>query len=130
MVLFDPLADALSVIKNAESVGKTSCVVRPASKMIGNVLNVMKEGGYLESFEYVEDGKAGVFEVKLAGAINVCGSIKPRYSIGIEDFEKWEKRYLPAKNFGVLVLTTSKGVLSHHEAREQNVGGKLLAYVY
>lgn len=130
MVLFDPLADALSVIKNAEKVGKTSCVIRPASKVIGNVLNVMKEGGYLESFEFVEDGKAGVFEVTLAGAINDCGAVKPRYSLTLDEFEKWEKRYLPAKNFGVLVLTTSKGVLSHHDAREQNVGGKLLAYVY
>jgi small subunit ribosomal protein S8 len=130
MVLFDPLADALSVIKNAENVGKTSCVIRPASKIIGNVLNVMKEAGYIGSFEFVEDGKAGVFEVALSGSINVCGAIKPRYSIGLEDFEKWEKRYLPAKNIGVLVLTTSKGVLSHNEAREQNVGGKLLAYIY
>lgn len=130
MVLFDPLADALSVIKNAENVGKTSCVIRPASKMIGNVLNVMNKAGYIGSFEFVEDGKAGVFEVQLSGSINVCGAIKPRYSIGLEDFEKWEKRYLPAKNIGVLVLTTSKGVLSHNEAREQNVGGKLLAYIY
>ncbi|WNY25573.1 30S ribosomal protein S8 [Methanolapillus millepedarum] len=130
MVLFDPLADALSVIKNAENVGKTTCVIRPASKIIGNVLNVMKEGGYIESFEFVEDGKAGVYEVKLAGSINDCGAIKPRYSIGIDGFEKWEKEYLPAKNFGVLVLTTSLGVLSHNEAREKNVGGKLLAYVY
>ncbi|MDV0446721.1 30S ribosomal protein S8 [Methanosarcinaceae archaeon Ag5] len=130
MVLFDPLADALSVIKNAENVGKTNCVIRPASKIIGNVLNVMKEGGYIESFEFVEDGKAGVYEVKLAGSINDCGAIKPRYSIGVDGFEKWEKEYLPAKNFGVLVLTTSLGVLSHNEAREKNVGGKLLAYVY
>ncbi|WNY26398.1 30S ribosomal protein S8 [Methanolapillus ohkumae] len=130
MVLFDPLADALSVIKNAENVGKTSCVIRPASKIIGNVLNVMKEGGYISSFEFIEDGKSGVYEVKLAGSINDCGAIKPRYSVGVESFERWEKSYLPAKNFGVLVLTTSLGVLSHNEAREKNVGGKLLAYVY
>jgi small subunit ribosomal protein S8 len=90
----------------------------------------MKEAGYIGSFEFVEDGKAGVFEVTLSGSINVCGAIKPRYSIGLEDFEKWEKRYLPAKNIGVLVLTTSLGVLSHNEAREQSVGGKLLAYIY
>ena len=130
MVLLDPLADALSVIKNAENVGETSCVIRPASKIIGNVLNVMKENGYIASFEFVEDGKAGVYEVSLSGSINKCGAVKPRYSVGVNEYEKWEKRFLPAKNFGVLIITTSQGVLSHTEAIEKNVGGQIIAYVY
>ncbi|MCS3924755.1 30S ribosomal protein S8 [Methanosalsum natronophilum] len=130
MVLLDPLANALSTIKNAEDIGKQSCTIRPASKLIGNVLNVMKDNGYIGEFEFIEDGKAGIYEVKLIGRINKCGAIKPRYSVSSEDFEKWEKQYLPARNFGTLILTTSDGLLSQVQARENNVGGLLLAYVY
>lgn len=130
MVLLDPLADALSTIKNAESIGKPSCTIKPASKLIGNVLKVMKDRGYLGEFEFVDDGKAGVYNLELIGRINKCGAIKPRYSVNATDFEKWEKQFLPAKNFGTLILTTSKGVITQYEARENDVGGQLLAYVY
>ncbi len=130
MVLLDPLADALSTIKNAESIGKPSCTIKPASKLIGNVLKVMKDRGYLGEFEFVDDGKAGVYNLELIGRINKCGAIKPRYSVKTTDFEKWEKQFLPAKNFGTLIVTTSKGVISQYEARENDVGGQLLAYVY
>ncbi|MEL4305118.1 30S ribosomal protein S8 [Methanococcoides sp. LMO-2] len=130
MVLLDPLADALSTIKNAEAVGKDSCTIRPASKLIGNVLKVMKDRGYIGEFEFVEDGKAGIYTVELIGRINKCGAIKPRYSVGVTDFERWEKQFLPAKNFGVLILTTSQGVVSQYEARENNTGGQLLSFVY
>jgi small subunit ribosomal protein S8 len=130
MVLLDPLANALSTIKNAEAVGKSSCVVRPASKTIGNVLKVMQDMGYIGEFEFVDDGKAGVYDVTLAGKINKCGAIKPRYSVGTDSFERWEKQFLPAKNFGALIVTTSNGVMSQHEARENKIGGQLLAYVY
>jgi len=130
MVLLDPLADALSTIKNAEAIGKDSCIIKPASKLIGTVLKVMQDRGYVGEFEFVEDGKAGVYKVELIGRINKCGAIKPRYSVGAADFERWEKQFLPAKNFGTLILTTSNGVMSQYEARENNVGGQLLAYVY
>ncbi len=130
MVLLDPLADALSTIKNAEAVGKDSCTIRPASKLIGNVLKVMNDRGYIGDFEFVEDGKAGIYTVELIGRINKCGAIKPRYSVGVTEFERWEKQFLPAKNFGVLILTTPKGVISQYEARENNVGGQLLSFVY
>lgn len=130
MVLLDPLADALSIIKNAEAVGKDSCTIRPASKLIGNVLKVMNDRGYIGDFEFVEDGKAGVYTVELIGRINKCGAIKPRYSVGVTEFERWEKQFLPAKNFGVLILTTPNGVISQYEARENNVGGQLLSFVY
>ncbi len=130
MVLLDPLANALTTIKNAEAVGKSSCVVRPASKTIGNVLKVMQDMGYIGEFEFVDDGKAGVYDVTLAGKINKCGAIKPRYSVGTDNFERWEKQFLPAKNFGALIVTTSNGVMSQHDAREKNIGGQLLAYVY
>ncbi|NLT37521.1 MAG: 30S ribosomal protein S8 [Methanomassiliicoccus sp.] len=126
----DPLNDAMSTIKNAASVGKSECMIRPSSKLIGRVLKVMQEHGYINQFEFIEDGKAGVFKVMIQGKINNCGVIKPRYSVQKNDLERFEARYLPAQDFGVLIMTTTAGVVSHTRAKELGVGGKLLAYVY
>jgi small subunit ribosomal protein S8 len=126
----DPLNDALSSIKNASLVGKRECFIRPSSKLIGRVLKVMKDNNYIGQFEYIEDGKAGMFLVKLNGNINNCGVIKPRFSVRTTQLEKYEGRYLPAQDFGVLILTTTKGVVSHSKAKNFGVGGKLLAFVY
>jgi len=129
-MLNDPLANALSLMKNAEMKGKQVCAIHPSSKLIGGVLSLLKEKGYIREFEYVDDGKAGIFEVKLRGNINNCGVIKPRYPIKREELEKWESRYLPAQDFGLLILTTTEGIVSHEEAKKNGIGGKLLAYVY
>jgi len=126
----DPLADAMSLIKNAERSGKLECFIRPSSKLIGRVLKIMQENKYIGEFEYIEDGRAGLFKVRLTGNINDCGVIKPRYSVKRTELEKFEARYLPAQDFGVLILTTTRGVVSHNTARDLKTGGKLLAYVY
>jgi len=126
----DPLNDAMALIKNAERVGKRECTIRPSSKLIGRVLRVMQDRGYIAGFEAVNDGRAGMFRVALRGAINNCGVIRPRSAVRRDDLERYEARYLPAQDFGVLILTTTKGVVSHVEAKELGVGGKLLAYVY
>jgi small subunit ribosomal protein S8 len=130
MVGKDPLADALSGLDNAEGVGHLAHTVSPASNLIGSVLEVFYDRGYVDGFEYVDDGKAGEFEVELKGAINECGSVKPRYSAGVDELEQWEKQFLPARDYGTLVVTTSQGVLSHYEARDEGVGGQVIAYVY
>lgn len=126
----DTLADAMSLIKNAEKSGKMECFVTPSSKLIGRVLKVMQENNYIGNFEYIEDGRAGIFKIQLVGHINDCGVIKPRYSVKRYELEKFEARFLPAQDFGVLILTTTQGVLSHIDARNLKTGGKLLAYVY
>jgi small subunit ribosomal protein S8 len=126
----DPLNDAMSTIKNAATVGKSECQIKPSSKLIGRVLKVMQENGYINQFEFVEDGKAGVFKVKMQGKINNCGVIKPRYSVKKVDLEDFEARFLPAQDFGVLIISTTEGVISHVKAKELGVGGKLLAFVY
>ena len=66
----------------------------------------------------------------MQGRINDCGVIKPRYSVQKNELYKFESRYLPAQDFGVLILTTTAGVISHAKAKELGIGGKLLAYVY
>ena len=126
----DPLSNALSGVNNAESVGHLAHTVQPASNLIGNVLEVFYDRGYVDGFEFVDDGKAGQFEVELKGAINECGAVKPRYSATADEYEKWEKRYLPARDYGALVVTTSHGVMSHYEARDAGIGGQIIAYVY
>ena len=126
----DPLNDAMSVMKNASAIGKSECTIQPSSKLIGRVLKVMQDNGYVNQFEYIEDGKAGKFRVMMKGAINDCGVIKPRYSVMVAELEKYEARFLPAQNFGVLILSTTEGVVTHNRARELGIGGKLLAYVY
>ena len=126
----DPLSNALSAIDNAESVGHLTQKVSPASNEIGNVLEVLYDRSYIDGFQRVDDGKAGYFEVELKGAINECGPVKPRYSATAEEYEKWEKRFLPARDYGTLVVTTSRGIMSHYEARDEGIGGQVIAYVY
>ena len=129
-MLMDPLADTLSSLKNSERVGNLQCTTKPASKLIGKVLGVMNEHGYIGEFEFIDDGRSGKFKVQLLGKMNDCGIIRPRYNLKKQEFEKFEKRFLPAKGFGILVMTTSLGVMDHKNAMEKGVGGKLLAYVY
>jgi small subunit ribosomal protein S8 len=105
-------------MRNAEIKGKGTCTVQPSSKLIGGVLNLLKEKGYIGEFERIDDGKAGLFQVKLLGNINNCGVIKPRYPVKRENLEKWESRYLPARDFGILILTTTQGIVTQAEAKK------------
>ena len=129
-MLHDPLNDAMAAIRNAEMAGKGECQVRPASKLIGRVLNVLQETQYIDRFDVTEQGGTVTFLVKLRGAINDCGVIKPRFAVKRAQLEKYESRYLPAQDFGVLILSTTAGVLSNAQAKHLGVGGKLLAFVY
>ena len=128
-MLHDPLADALTVIKNAERIGRGKCVVK-ASKLIGNILKVMQDNGYIGPFERIEDGKGGMFKVELKGKLIDTKAIKPRFAVDVDEYEKWEKRYLPARNIGLFVVSTPKGVMNHKKAKELRLGGRLLSYIY
>lgn len=128
-MLQDPLADALTVIKNAERIGKGKCVVK-SNKLIGNILKVMHDNKYIGAFEAVEDGKGGMFKVELKGKIIDTNVIKPRFAVGVDEYEKFEKRFLPARNIGLLIVSTPKGVMEHKNAKEMGLGGRLLSYIY
>lgn len=125
----DTLSNALSAINNAARNDKDYAVINPTSNVIQNVLIELQQRGYIGVFELVEDGKGGKFKVEVTD-INECQPVKPNFSVQKDEFEKWEKRYLPARNFGDLLVTTSHGIMTHEEAREQEIGGKLLGYVY
>ncbi len=126
----DPLADALTVIRNAEASGKNTATITPASRLIGRVLKVMQEGDYIGPFEYRDDGRGGQYVVSLNGNINDCGVIKPRYAVRKADMEQYESRFLPARDFGALIMTTTNGICDQYNAKKEGVGGRLLAYVY
>ncbi|MCK5342230.1 MAG: 30S ribosomal protein S8 [Candidatus Heimdallarchaeota archaeon] len=130
MTLLDPLADSLSKIEANEVVGKREVTVNPASKQIAATLRVMQKAGYVGEFEFIDDGGAGKFNVQLLGRSNKCRVVKPRFSVGTKDFERWEKQFLPAKGFGIIIITTTQGFMSHEEAKQNHIGGKLVAYVY
>ena len=130
MTMMDTLSSGLTTIMNTEMRNKRDCVISPASKLLGRVLRVLQLNGYIGEFEFIEDGRTGKFKVQLLGRVNKCGAIKPRYSVGADGFENWEKTYLPAREMGLLVVSTPFGVVSHKEARQKNVGGRLLAFVY
>lgn len=126
----DPLAACLAKLFNAERVGKREVVVRPASKMIKTILTIMNDHRYLGSFEETVDDKGSSLKINLIGNINKCGVIKPRFSAKNTAYEKWEKRYLPAKDFGLLIVSTPQGIMTHHHAKEKKLGGRLVAYCY
>jgi len=128
--MMDTLANGLTIVVNNEIRNKRECVISPASKLLGRVLRVMQLNGYIGEFEFVDDGRSGKFKVQLLGRVNRCGAIKPHFSVKAHEFEAWEKRFLPSKDVGVLVVSTPQGVLSHREAKERKTGGRLLAFVY
>jgi len=130
LTTMDTLANGLTIIMNNEMRHKRECVINTASKLLGRVLRVMQLNGYIGEFEFVDDGRSGKFKIQLLGRINKCSAIKPRVPVSLDKIETWEKRFLPSKDIGVLMISTSQGVLSHREARERKIGGRLLAFVY
>ncbi|MDD3083899.1 MAG: 30S ribosomal protein S8 [Candidatus ainarchaeum sp.] len=130
MSMNDPITDALTKIRNAESVSKKECFLKPASKFLGELLKVIKENKYIEEYVMEEDKGIISYKVKLNGRINTCKGIKPRYAVKKSDFEKYEKRYLPARDVGLLIVSTPQGIMTHTSAKEKNLGGRLIAFIY
>ncbi len=130
MTLNDPLANALTALQNADLRRKRECIISPASNLIGHVLKILQQSGYIGEFEFIDDGKAGFFRVQLVGRINKCRAIKPRFPTSYRDIEKFEKMFLPAFNVGLLIISTPSGLMTHSEAKSRKIGGRLIAYVY
>lgn len=130
MVMNDPLANVLSHIYNSEKIGRKECIVTPKSKLILEVLRILKENLYMGDFDVVSNANGGMIKVNLLGNINKCGVVKPKFSFTKKNYENFEKRYLPAKDFGFFIVSTSKGVMTHKEALSKGIGGRLIAYCY
>ena len=120
----DIVADALNQIMNAKKAGKSSVTIKKHSKLLRGILDIAKESGYLN---YSIDGNEMKIEIE---KLNEFKAIKPRYTVGVKRINFYVRRYLPAKNFGFVIVSTNNGLMKHEEAEEKNLGGCLMAYVY
>lgn len=121
----DIIADALNEIMNAKRSRKKKVVVDRHSKLLIKILDIAKENGYIESYS-VQKTK---LEINL-GKLNNCGAIKPRFNSKRERVMFYVKRFLPARDLGVLIISTNKGLMTHVQAIEKETGGSLIAYFY
>lgn len=126
----DVLANTMSAMLNYEKSSKKEIVLNPVSKIIKQVLAILNTHGYVGQFEEMTDAKGGFIKLHLLGSINKCGVIKPRFAAMLNEFTKFEKRYLPAEGVGIIIISTPKGLMTLSEAREKKTGGKLIAYCY
>jgi small subunit ribosomal protein S8 len=129
LIIVDRFADAINKIKTNERIGRMECTLY-STKLLKTVLDVMKRESYIKDYEEYTEKRIKMVKVMLSNKINSIGVIKPRYSIQNDTIQKYESRYIPSKDFGILILTTPQGIMTNKEAREKHVGGRLLAYVY
>lgn len=121
----DIISDALNNIMNAKRAGKSSITINRYSKLLLNLLNMAKELGYLDYA--VEDNS---IKINLSESLNEFKAIKPRYNVPVEKINKYVRRFLPARDFGFVVVSTSKGLMLHGDAESKHMGGCLIAYIY
>lgn len=130
MPALNVISNLFTTIYNNETRRKKECIVLPASKFAREVLGVLQKHRYIGEYERVDDGRTGKFKIQLLAKINKCGIITPRFSVKKGAYFDWERQFLPAYNMGILLVSTSKGIMSHHEAQAQGLGGVLVGYVY
>ena len=124
------IANLFASLQNAEMRNKKECIVIPASNLASEVLKVLQKRKYIGEFEFIDDGVGGKLRVQLLGRINKCGAISPRFPVRSLKLVDWEHRYLPAVGVGTLIVSTPAGVMSHVEAQERKIGGRLIGYVF
>lgn len=120
----DITADCLNMIMNAKKAGKKELEVTRISAFLIRVLEIAKKNDYID---FKKDQSKIKIEIK---NLSKCHAIKPRFYVKNDEIEKYLRRYMPARDFGILLISTSKGLLTHNEAIEKNIGGSLIAYFY
>ena len=123
----DIIADALNMLRNAKKAKKEVVEVKRISKLLIEVLKIMKQKDAIKKYKI--DSKEQSVEVTL-GEFFDCRAIKPRFTVKVDQIEKYRRRYLPARDMGTIIVTTNKGLMTHDEALEKGTGGSLLAYFY
>lgn len=121
----DILADALNQMMNALRANKSTVIIKKNSKLLLNVLAIAKLKGYVKSYKL--DGNQVIIEL---GKLNGCCSVKPRFMVSVSEIDKFVSRYLPARDIGIIIISTSQGVMTHHTAIDKNIGGSVLAYMF
>jgi small subunit ribosomal protein S8 len=131
MVMTDPIADMLTRIRNA-NLRKHPTVSVPASKIKLDILRVLKEEGYISDFVKIEDEKQGMISItlKYVNKTSVIKGLKRISKPGLKVYAKRNELPKVLNGLGVAVVSTSGGVMSDREARQKNLGGEVLAFVW
>ena len=131
MVMTDPIADMLTRIRNA-SVRKHETVSVPSSKLKLEVLRVLKEEGYISDYEKIEDNKQGMISItlKYVDKQPVIKGLKKISKPGLKVYAKRNELPKVLNGLGVAIVSTSGGVMSDRAARQKNLGGEVLAFVW
>ena len=132
MTMTDPIADMLTRIRNANTVGHET-VESPASKMKKAIAEILKEEGYITDFEVIDDNKQGIIKVTMKyGANNerVISGIKKISKPGLKVYAKAGEVPKVLGGLGIAIVSTSKGIVSDKEARKLGVGGEVICYVW
>lgn len=127
----DPIADMLTRIRNANSVGRRLVIV-PRSKICKGIAQVLKDEGYIEEFDVIEDSSQGQIRIKLRYQLNgdkVIHTLDRESKPGCRAYSKVAELPRVLNGMGIAIVSTSKGVMSDRKAREENVGGELICTV-
>ena len=122
----DIIADALNELMNAKRARKDIVIVDRFSKLLLKILKIGKNLGYIEDYK-TNDTR---LEIKFTDKLNQFRVIKPRFNVTKQGIDKYLRRYLPAKDMGAIIISTDKGLMTHQNAIEKNIGGALIAYFY
>lgn len=128
----DPIADLLTRIRNAQS-AKHEIVTVPASNMKKAICQILVDEGYVKSFSVEEDGKQGIITINLKyseGREGVIKGLKRVSKPGLRIYSNAEQLPKVLKGLGVAIISTSKGVMTDRQARKENVGGEVLAFIW
>lgn len=131
MVMTDPIADMLTRIRNANQM-KHATVSMPASRLKLEILNVLKNEGYISEYEKIEDGKQGVIKVtlKYAEKARVIKGIKRISKPGLRVYAKANELPKVLNGLGIAIISTSNGIMTDREARLNKLGGEVVAFVW
>ena len=131
MVMTDPIADMLTRIRNANQ-AKHEVVEMPASRLKLEILEVLKNEGYIAEYEKIEDGKQGVIKVtlKYVNKERVIKGIKRISKPGLRVYAKSTELPQVLNGLGVAIISTSNGVMTDREARMNKLGGEVVAFVW
>lgn len=132
MHITDPIADMLTRIRNANS-AKHETVDIPASNMKKAIAQILLDEGYISSYKVIEDEKQGVIRVTLKYGENksqVITGLRRVSKPGLRIYSNVEDMPKVMKGLGIAIVSTSKGIMTDREARKQNVGGEVLAFVW
>lgn len=132
MVMTDPIADMLTRIRNANTV-KHSSLELPASKIKREIADILKREGFIRDYEYIEDNKQGILRIFLKYGPNderVITGLKRISKPGLRVYVKADEIPRVLGGLGIAIISSSNGVLSDKEARQQKVGGEVLAYIW